>query len=169
MPAVQFPKPSARIASHHQYLWLLLAMSTVFAFTSISSAQCMPNPANNTLTICTPLNNQTVPSTFTVSAVATSSAAVTKFLVYLDSVLKFQQLNTKSISTTLTAAAGPHNLTVQYYNGAWIKNTEFHHCCNRSRYLGHCESEFCERDYWRNATIHSFGYWHFEHGSDLGR
>ncbi len=103
----------------------LLVTSVFFGMAQRGSAQCTPNPANNTLTICSPLNNQTVSSPFTVSAVATSSASVTKFLVYLDSVLKFQQLNTSSISTSISAGTGTHNLTVQYYNGAWIKATNF--------------------------------------------
>ena len=125
MSVVQFPRLSARTISSRPSVRLLLIVIALCACASIASAQCTPNPTNNTLTICTPLNNQTVSSPFTVSAVATSSASVTKFLVYLDSVLKFQQLNTKSISTSLTAAAGSHNLTVQYYNGAWIKATNF--------------------------------------------
>jgi len=108
-----------------QILFVLLLISALFRLDMSASAQCTPNPNNNTLTICTPLNNQTVSSPFTVSAEATSSAAVTKFLVYLDSVLKYQQLNTKSISTSISAGAGTHNLTVQYYNGAWIKATEY--------------------------------------------
>ncbi len=124
MSVVPFPCLPVR-TNVRASLQLLFAISSLLVCTSIASAQCTPNPANNTLTICTPLNNKTVSSPFTVSAVATSSATVTKFLVYLDSVLKFQQLNTKSISTTLTASAGSHNLTVQYYNGAWIKATNF--------------------------------------------
>ena len=100
MSAVPFPLPSARAISSRPYSLLFLIVALCLC-ASVASAQCTPNPTNNTLTICTPLNNQTVSSTFTVSAVATSSAAVTKFLVYLDSVLMFQQLNTKSISTTL--------------------------------------------------------------------
>ena len=103
----------------------LLVTSAFLGMAQRGSAQCTPNPTNNTLTICTPLNNQTVTSPFTVSAVATSSAAVTKFLVYIDSVLQYQQLNTSSISTSISAGAGTHNLTVQYYNGAWIKATNF--------------------------------------------
>jgi len=125
MSVVQFPHLSARTIFSRPSVRLLLTIIALCVCASIASAQCTPNPTNNTLTICTPLNNQTVSSPFTVSAVATSSASVTKFLVYLDSVLKFQQLNTKSISTSLTAAAGTHNLTVQYYNGAWIKATNF--------------------------------------------
>ena len=125
MSVVRFSLPSAGAISSRPSVRLLLTIIALCVCASIASAQCTPNPTNNTLTICTPLNNQTVSSPFTVSAVATSSASVTKFLVYLDSVLKFQQLNTKSISTSLTAAAGSHNLTVQYYNGQWRKATNF--------------------------------------------
>ncbi len=130
MFAVQVPlavqvTPSNRKRQNQVFLWLSLSIGIFLLLASTASAQCSPNPTNNTLTICTPLNNQTVSSPFTVSAVATSSAAVTKFLVYIDSVLKYQQLNTSSISTSISAGAGTHNLTVQYYNGAWIKATEY--------------------------------------------
>jgi len=125
MSAVALPIQLIRIISRRDHLSFLLALVGVFILSSFADAQCTPNPTNNTLTICTPLNNQTVTSPFTVSAVATSSAAVGKFLIYIDSVLQYQQLNTKSISTSISAGTGKHNLTVQYYNGAWIKVTEF--------------------------------------------
>ncbi len=89
------------------------------------AAQCTPNPTNNTVRICSPLNNASVTSPFTVSAVATSSAAVSKFLVYLDNTLVYQQLNTKSVSTSVTASPGSHKVTAQYYNGAWVVQSIF--------------------------------------------
>ena len=139
----------------------LLVTSVLLGTAQRGSAQCTPNPANNTLTICTPLNNQTVSSPFTVSAVATSSTSVTKFLVYLDSVLKFQQLNTSSISTSISAGTGTHNLTVQYYNGAWIKATNFITVGIRFRNYRDGQPELCNRNHRRNATIHSCGYGYY--------
>ena len=80
--------------------------------------------ANNTLSICSPSNGASVTSPFQVIANANSSAAVTKFLIYIDSVLVYQQANTSSINTSVTASIGTHNLVVQYYNGTWIKAAE---------------------------------------------
>jgi Big-like domain-containing protein len=77
---------------------------------------CAANPNNNTLTICTPAANTTVTSPVSVVAEATSSSPVDKFLVYVDSVLQYQQLNTSSINTSVSVSPGTHNLTVQYYN-----------------------------------------------------
>jgi len=85
---------------------------------------CAANPNNNTLTICTPAANTTVTSPVSVVAEATSSSPVDKFLVYVDNVLQYQQLNTSSINTSVSVSPGTHNLTVQYYNGQWIKNSE---------------------------------------------
>ncbi len=169
MSAVPFPCPPAGTISSRPYITFLFLTVALFLCASVASAQCTPNPTNNTLTICTPLNNQTVSSPFTVSAVATSSAAVTKFLVYLDSVLKFQQLNTKSISTSLTAAARipqPHRSVLQ--RGV-EKGYELHYRGIQFWDRRDGQPKLCDCSYRRNATIHSCGYGYFEYCGDVGR
>jgi hypothetical protein len=43
--------------------------------------------------------------------------------VYIDSVLKYQTTS-RNVNASLAVAKGTHNLTVQFYNGAWIKRSE---------------------------------------------
>lgn len=93
------------------------------AVTVITPGTC-GGGANNTVSICAPPNGASVTSPFQVTADANSSAPVSKFLVYIDSVLVYQQANTSSINTSVSASVGTHNLVVQYYNGAWIKAAE---------------------------------------------
>lgn len=117
------PSPDKRVIGR-QVICPLLAIMALLACTLSASAQCVANPPDNTVTICMPLNTQSVPSTFTVSAAAASSTPVTKWLVYLHDVLKFQAGKTKSISASIKAdGSGSQNLTVKFYNGQWRRQT----------------------------------------------
>lgn len=85
---------------------------------------CTPNAPAPSLTICSPVAGSTVTSPVNVQAVAASNAAVTKFLVYVDNTLVYQASNTSSINTNITLSTGNHFLVAQYYNGAWVKQSE---------------------------------------------
>lgn len=89
-----------------------------------AAPNCTPSAPAPSVTICSPTAGATVTSPVNVQAVAASNTVVTKFLVYVDYVLAYQEVNTTAINTNLTMAAGTHNLTVQFYNGAWVKTAE---------------------------------------------
>jgi len=85
---------------------------------------CSPASAPPSLTVCNPASGETVANPVLFQAAAASNTAVSKFLVYVDSTLAYQALNTASINTSLTLSAGTHALTLQFYDGAWVKKTE---------------------------------------------
>jgi hypothetical protein len=82
---------------------------------------CIPNPTNNTLTICAPTAGSSVGSPIEVTAAVTSSAPVQFIQAYVDNVLVYTVHNTAAIDTPITVANGTHLLVVQAYNGAYIK------------------------------------------------
>jgi hypothetical protein len=84
---------------------------------------CSPASAPPTVTICAPAAGSTVVSPVAISAVGNSSTPITKTLVYVDNVLQYQT-SASSVNTSLSVGAGAHNLTVQFYNGAWVKQSE---------------------------------------------
>jgi phospholipase C len=92
--------------------------------TSTGGGACAPTSGPPSLAICSPVAGSTVTSPMHLQAVAASNTAITKFLVYVDGSLAFQALNSTSIDTSLSMSAGTHNLTVQYFNGVWVKQSE---------------------------------------------
>jgi hypothetical protein len=97
------------------------ASATVTVSSSVGT--CSPASGPPSVTICTPAAGSTVASPVTVTAVGNSSTPITEMLVYFDSVLQFQT-TAGSVNTSIAAGNGSHNLTVQFYNGAWIKQSE---------------------------------------------
>lgn len=91
---------------------------------STGGGPCAPTSGTPSLTICNPVSGASVTSPVHVQAVGASNTAITKFMVYVDYQLAYQVLNTASIDTTLSMSAGTHNLTAQFYNGAWVKQSE---------------------------------------------
>jgi len=81
---------------------------------------CTLSTANRSVTICTPVNNQDVPSPVHVNAGSTDSLKVTAMQIYQDGVLVYK--NTQNfIDTNLDMAGGPHKLTVK----AWDSTGSF--------------------------------------------
>jgi len=101
------------------------ATAVVTVTTASASGPCTPTSAPPSVTICGPVAASTVTSPVNVQVVAASNTGVPKFLLYLDNNLVDQALNTASINTSLTMAAGSHHLTAQFYTGtAWVKQSE---------------------------------------------
>ncbi len=99
--------------------------SVTLSGAGVSATTCTPNPVSNTVTICTPTNGATVTSPFQVSAAAYDTAyPVTAMKLYLDSVAQLT-VNAAQLSTSLSAAAGAHNVTVNAWDssGAVFKST----------------------------------------------
>jgi len=85
---------------------------------------CSPASGPPSVTICSPASGATVTSPVQISAVGNSSTPITKMLAYIDSVLEFQTTTSSTVNTSLPVANGTHNLTVQFYNGAWVIKSE---------------------------------------------
>jgi hypothetical protein len=85
---------------------------------------CSPASGPPSVTICKPAAGATVTSPVQISAVGSSATPITKMLAYIDSVLEFQSTTSSSINTSVPIANGSHSLTVQFYNGAWVKQSE---------------------------------------------
>jgi hypothetical protein len=80
---------------------------------SVSGATtCTPSTVNRTVTICQPLPGSAVSSPVKVVAAATDSSSVQYMQVFVDSVKKYQQNNTKQINTSIAMSKGLHTLTV---------------------------------------------------------
>jgi hypothetical protein len=99
-------------------------VSLMAAAASPVSAACVAKSAAPSVTICAPVASSTASSPVNVQAAAASNTAVTKFLLYIDNVEVFQALNATSVNANLTVAAGSHVLTAQFFNGAWVKQSE---------------------------------------------
>src|SRR5207248_705930 len=80
-------------------------------------------PAGTTI-ICSPPPNTTVGSPVHVVGSSSLSPAATSTLVYLDGVKQFSASG-PSVDTNINATTGTHYLTVQSYNGAWVKAHEY--------------------------------------------
>jgi acid phosphatase len=102
---------------------VLLMILTAFAAYP-ARGQCKASSPAPSVTICDPTTGATASSPVNVQAAAASKTAVTKFLLYIDNVLVYQALDTTSVNAELTLAAGSHNLTAQFYDGAWVKESE---------------------------------------------
>ena len=100
------------------------AIVTVTSNGGGSGGACSPASGAPSVTICQPASGATVTSPVQISAVGSSSTPITKMLAYIDSVLEFQTTTSSSINTSVPVANGSHNLTVQFYNGAWVKQSE---------------------------------------------
>ena len=84
---------------------------------------CTPASGPPSVTICSPAANATVNGPVTISAVDSSSTAISTTLVYIDNVLQYST-KASSVNTQLNVAPGTHFLVVQFYNGTWIKKGE---------------------------------------------
>jgi phospholipase C len=100
------------------------AIVTVTSSGGGGGGTCSPASGPPSVTICSPAAGATVTSPVQIAAVGNSSTTITKMLVYIDSVLQFQTTTSSSINISLSVANGTHNLTVQFYNGVWIKQSE---------------------------------------------
>jgi len=103
---------------------LFMLVMLPLAAASPATGTCAPTGTAPSVTICEPTGGATVTSPVNVQAAAASKTAVTKFLLYIDSKLVYQALDSTTINATLTVAAGSHTLTAQFYNGAWVKKSE---------------------------------------------
>ena len=113
--------PCGRVAA---CVLLGIALVGLVAAASPASAACVATSAAPSVTICAPVANSTVSNPVNVQAAAASNTPVTKFLLYIDNIEVYQALNVTSVNANLTVAVGSHHLTAQFYNGAWIKQSE---------------------------------------------
>ncbi len=90
---------------------------------SAGGGSCSPTGNAPSVTICSPASGTSVGSPVQITAVGTSTTPITKTLVYVDSVLQYQT-TAASVNTQVAIASGTHQLTVQFYDGAWIKKSE---------------------------------------------
>ena len=129
-PVMQLAPPTTGAGGTHKTfksgrLLLAVALATAaLVQPATAHAVCTATSPAPSLTICTPTAGSTDSIPVNVQAAAASNTAVTKFLVYSDNVLMYQALNTSSINANITLATGSHNLTAQFYNGAWVKKGE---------------------------------------------
>lgn len=86
------------------------------------SGGCVGTGGNQTVTICSPGNGQTVSSPVQVSAVATDSNPVKYSQIYVDGVKQYQ-VYSGTVNASLPMAAGTHRVTVQDSDGTLFKTT----------------------------------------------
>lgn len=95
--------------------------SNAITITVGSSTTC--SAPSGGVAICSPAPNSTVSSPVHIVGKSNLSPAATSTVVYIDSVKKYS-VASPSVDTTLAVAAGSHHLTVQSYNGTWVKASE---------------------------------------------
>lgn len=78
---------------------------------------CTLSTVNPSVTICTPVNNQTVTSPVHVNAGSTDSTKVTAMQIYQDGTLVYRD-SLNYIDTDLTIASGVHKLTVKGWDSS---------------------------------------------------
>jgi hypothetical protein len=85
---------------------------------------CTSTQAAPSITICSPTAGSTVANPVKLSAVGNSNYAITKFVVYSNSVQKYATTG-KTVNTSVTLATGRNTLVFQFYsNGVWTKKSE---------------------------------------------
>ncbi len=103
------------------------AFALIFAATAaFSQAQCSLNPANRTVTICTPANGSTVPTTFHVNAGVTDTVPVDYMQVYVNDQLYLTQFH-NYIDGMITVPVGQgERLVVQAHDAQnYFSKTQF--------------------------------------------
>jgi len=88
----------------------------------VATAGCKGAGVNETVTICTPSNGQTLGTPVHVTAATTDSKPVKYTQVYLDGA-KVYEVMTGAVDTSIAMSAGTHRLTVQASDGAIFKTT----------------------------------------------
>src|SRR2546423_1479528 len=112
--------PSSNL-SRSAFRFSALAFLVSIALIPKAAAQC--TAAAGTVQICSPGPNASVASPVQLVATSNLSPAATSSAVYVDYV-KAYSTSGPSVNTSLTLAAGSHHITVQSYNGAWVKASE---------------------------------------------
>src|SRR6266850_217661 len=105
------PNPWDRMPIRSGFL-LLVSFFAYLPFAS-AAASCPLNTASPSVTICTPMNGESLPSPVQVNAGTTDTAKPVKLVqIYIDGVKKYQ-IAANSVDTPLDLPAGSHRLTVQ--------------------------------------------------------
>jgi hypothetical protein len=102
-----------------------LNLLALLLLAGISAAQCAPNPASPSVTICSPANGATVTSPVSLVAGTTDTAhPVTAMKVYLDNVVVYTA-KANQLSTSLSISSGQHHITVNAWDssGAVFKSS----------------------------------------------
>jgi hypothetical protein len=71
--------------------------------------------------VCKPVNGSTVTSPAAVQAFATVTGTIARMEVWVDGVKKFSTFNSRTLSTSLTLAAGSHRFVFYAINTAGTK------------------------------------------------
>ena len=93
-----------------------------FFLTSASAATCAPGTVNPSVIICNPAASAAVSSPVRVTASTTDSKTVQFMEIWADGSKLYHALG-RSLDTYVTLASGSHQLTVQAYDGKFIKKT----------------------------------------------
>jgi len=101
-------------------------MKYFYCLAAVCLSLSLAATASVTVTVTTPTNNQQVSSPFTLTAHATSSYPIVGWHIYIDSVDVYSAGQTSSISTSLMATAGTHQVVTRAWDstGAYGSETE---------------------------------------------
>ena len=118
------PSTTGNLPSKINRLHLLAVCLLITTSGALLRAQAQCTATAGTERICSPGSNATVTSPVQIVGASNLSPAATTTLIYIDFVKVFTASG-PGVNTTLTVAAGTHHLTVQSFNGAWTKASEF--------------------------------------------
>jgi hypothetical protein len=93
---------------------------TTFSFTVGAAGTCSA-PTSPGVNVCKPVNGSTVSSPVQVQAAATITGTLARMEVWVDGVKKYTETSSKTLSTSISLAAGSHRFTVFAVNTAGTK------------------------------------------------
>jgi hypothetical protein len=88
---------------------------------SVSGSAACSAPASPGVHVCAPANGATVSSPVAVKATATITGTLARMEVWVDGVKKYTETSSKTLSTSISLAAGAHRFTVFAVNTAGTK------------------------------------------------
>jgi hypothetical protein len=88
---------------------------------TIGSTSTCTAPSTPGVHVCKPVNGSTVASPVAVQAAATVTGTISRMEVWVDGVKKFSTLNSRTLSTSLSLAAGAHRFVFDAVNTAGTK------------------------------------------------
>jgi hypothetical protein len=93
---------------------------TTFSFTVGATGTCSA-PASPGVNVCKPANGSTVSSPVQVQAASTITGTLARMEVWVDGVKKYTETSSKTLSTSISLAAGSHRFVVYAVNTAGTK------------------------------------------------
>ena len=102
----------------------LLQSDVGLASYTISTGSGCSAPGSPGVTVCKPVNGSTVGSPVSVLASATVTGTISRMEVWVDGTKKFSTFNSRTLSTSLSLAAGSHTFAFYAVNTAGAKWTK---------------------------------------------